>query len=75
MLTLFMAITNGVTWDDAIRPLRDVSFVAVALVIMYVTFAVFAILNAAWLHLAWSILSRNPHDGCIARTCRSAGRG
>ncbi|CAK9080981.1 2-dioxygenase (HGDO) (Homogentisate oxygenase) (Homogentisic acid oxidase) (Homogentisicase) [Durusdinium trenchii] len=45
MLTLFMAITNGVTWDDAIRPLRDVSFVAVALVIMYVTFAVFAILN------------------------------
>lgn len=45
MLTLFMAITNGLSWDDAIRPLRDVSYVAVFLVVIYVTIAVFAILN------------------------------
>eukprot|EP00435_Cladocopium_sp_Y103_P004633 s5166_g1.t1 len=45
MLTLFMAITNGLSWDDAIRPLRSVSYVAVALVVCYITLAVFAILN------------------------------
>jgi len=48
MLTLFMAITNGLSWDDAIRPLRDVSYVAVFLVVIYVTIAVFAILNVFW---------------------------
>lgn len=47
MLTLFMAITNGLSWDDALRPLRNVSYVAVALVVCYVTLAVFAILNAS----------------------------
>ncbi|CAK9102459.1 unnamed protein product [Durusdinium trenchii] len=45
MLTLFMAITNGVSWDDAIRPLREFSYVAVAFVCAYITIAVFAILN------------------------------
>ncbi|CAK9086705.1 unnamed protein product [Durusdinium trenchii] len=35
MLTLFMAITGGVSWDDAVRPLRDVSMLALALVIFY----------------------------------------
>lgn len=45
MLTLFMAITNGLSWDDALRPLRNVSYIAVALVVCYVTLAVFAILN------------------------------
>mmetsp|Transcript_5126 Transcript_5126/g.8612 ORF Transcript_5126/g.8612 Transcript_5126/m.8612 type:complete len:570 (+) Transcript_5126:43-1752(+) len=45
MLTLFMAITNGLSWDDALRPLRNVSYFAVALVVCYVTLAVFAILN------------------------------
>ena len=48
MLTLFMAITNGVSWDDAIRPLREFSYVAVAFVCAYITIAVFAILNASW---------------------------
>ena len=46
MLTLFMAITNGVSWDDTIRPLREVSKVAIMFVVAYVALAVFAILNA-----------------------------
>jgi len=45
MLTLFMAISGGVSWDDAVRPLRDVSPLALALVIFYVVIAVFAVLN------------------------------
>ena len=47
MLTLFMAITNGVSWDDAVHPLRSISGVAVAFVCIYVSIAVFAILNVA----------------------------
>lgn len=45
MLTLFMAITNGVSWDETIRPLREVSKVAIIFVVAYVALAVFAILN------------------------------
>ena len=46
MLTLFMAITNGVSWDETIRPLREVSKVAIIFVVAYVALAVFVILNA-----------------------------
>lgn len=45
MLTLFMAITNSVSWDETIRPLREVSKVAIIFVVAYVALAVFAILN------------------------------
>lgn len=47
MLTLFMAISGGVNWDDAIRPLRDVSLMALVLMVVYVFITVFAVLNAA----------------------------
>ncbi|CAK9107350.1 unnamed protein product [Durusdinium trenchii] len=42
------AITGGVSWDDAVWPLRDVSMLALALVIFYVVIAVFAVLNDTW---------------------------
>jgi len=45
MLTLFMAISQGLNWEDAMEPLRDVSALAVVLVILYVVITVFAILN------------------------------
>eukprot|EP00439_Symbiodinium_sp_Y106_P048687 s2778_g6.t1 len=45
MLTLFMAISGGLSWDDAMRPLRQVSSLALALVILYIVIAVFAVLN------------------------------
>lgn len=48
MLTLFMAITNGISWDDTIRPLRQVSYVGIMFVIAYIAIAVLAVLNAAW---------------------------
>eukprot|EP00435_Cladocopium_sp_Y103_P027573 s3410_g6.t2 len=45
MLTLFMAISQGLNWEDAMEPLREVSALAVVLVILYVVITVFAILN------------------------------
>ena len=50
MLTLFMAISQGLNWEDAMEPLRDVSALAVGLVILYVVITVFAILNAPSAH-------------------------
>ncbi|CAL1132904.1 unnamed protein product [Cladocopium goreaui] len=50
MFTLFMAITGGISWEDALKPLRDISSVAVACMVLYIVIAVFAILNvlALW---------------------------
>ncbi|OLP82788.1 hypothetical protein AK812_SmicGene36536 [Symbiodinium microadriaticum] len=45
MLTLFYAITNGVAWSDAVRPLEDVSMLAVGFVIFYIIISVFTLLN------------------------------
>lgn len=50
-----MAITNGISWDDAIRPLRQVSYVGIMFVIAYIAIAVLAVLNAAWLHTAFGV--------------------
>ncbi|CAE7466719.1 unnamed protein product [Symbiodinium pilosum] len=40
-----MSISGGLSWDDAMRPLRQVSSLALALVILYIVIAVFAVLN------------------------------
>mmetsp|Transcript_50037 Transcript_50037/g.119525 ORF Transcript_50037/g.119525 Transcript_50037/m.119525 type:complete len:626 (-) Transcript_50037:162-2039(-) len=45
ILTLFMAITGGLSWGEALDPLFAVSYIAVASMILYVVFAVFAVLN------------------------------
>ncbi|CAE7360844.1 Cacna1s [Symbiodinium natans] len=45
ILTLFMAITGGLSWGEALDPLFEVSYLAVASMILYVVFAVFAVLN------------------------------
>ncbi|CAE7460330.1 unnamed protein product [Symbiodinium natans] len=45
MLTLFYAITNGVAWAETLRPLEDVSFLAVIFVIFYIIISVFTLLN------------------------------
>lgn len=34
MITLFLAITGGLSWDDAFRPLREVSVFAMSLLIL-----------------------------------------
>lgn len=45
MLTLFASISGGLDWESAIQALMEVSGWAVALVLCYVTIAVFAVLN------------------------------
>lgn len=42
--TLFLAITGGLSWDDAFRPLRF-SPLAVVLLVLYIIVTVFAVLN------------------------------
>ena len=45
MLTLFMSITGGVSWVEALEPLRDASELAAAMMLLYIFITIFAILN------------------------------
>eukprot|EP00435_Cladocopium_sp_Y103_P021893 s1939_g5.t1 len=45
MLSLFMAIANGVSWHELVAPLRHISVVWVALFLFYIFFTYFAVLN------------------------------
>eukprot|EP00439_Symbiodinium_sp_Y106_P040079 s2778_g4.t3 len=45
MLTLFLAICGGISWDEAFRPIRQFSVVGTVLLLLYIFIAVFAILN------------------------------
>lgn len=45
MLTLFMSIAGGVSWEDAIAPLMAISTVWLLAFLFYVSFTYFAVLN------------------------------
>mmetsp|Transcript_34701 Transcript_34701/g.91653 ORF Transcript_34701/g.91653 Transcript_34701/m.91653 type:complete len:642 (-) Transcript_34701:19-1944(-) len=45
MLTLFMSITNGVDWEDVVRPLTGMHGTWVALFICFICFTQMAVLN------------------------------
>ncbi|CAE7233511.1 unnamed protein product, partial [Symbiodinium necroappetens] len=45
MLTLLMAITGGLSWNDALTPLRPISEIAVTGLIAYIVITVLAVLN------------------------------
>jgi len=45
MLTLFEAVTGGVDWDLAVRPLAKISFAWVLCFVGYISFTCFAVLN------------------------------
>jgi len=45
MLTLFLAITGGISWNDALDPLWKVSTVAVVSLCLYIVITIFAVLN------------------------------
>ncbi|CAE6951294.1 Cacna1c [Symbiodinium natans] len=45
MLSLFMAIANGVSWEEILNPLRAISSAWVFLFLFYVAFTYFAVLN------------------------------
>jgi len=45
MLTLFMSIAGGLSWEDALTPLRGVSALAVIFMVIFIVITVFAVLN------------------------------
>jgi len=45
MLTLFLSITNGISWDEALQPLRQISDIAVVGLLIYIVITVLAVLN------------------------------
>ncbi|CAE7741006.1 SCN5A, partial [Symbiodinium pilosum] len=45
MLTLMMAITGGLSWSEALTPLRTVSEMAVVGLLLYIVITVLAVLN------------------------------
>eukprot|EP00435_Cladocopium_sp_Y103_P034293 s1325_g8.t2 len=45
MLTLFMSITGGLSWEAALRPMSKVSPFCVFLLLFYISFSYFAVLN------------------------------
>jgi len=45
MLTLFMSISGGIDWDDALAPLQTVSPIAVCAMLLYIVITVFTVVN------------------------------
>ncbi|CAE7687347.1 Scn11a [Symbiodinium sp. CCMP2456] len=45
MLTLFISISGGLSWSEALQPLRDVSEIAFLCMVVYIVLTVLAILN------------------------------
>ncbi|CAE7301905.1 CACNA1H [Symbiodinium sp. CCMP2592] len=45
MLSLFMSIAGGVSWEEVVLPLRAISVVWVVIFLTYVSFTYFAVLN------------------------------
>jgi len=45
MLTLFMSISGGLSWNEAIRPLRAISDMWILMYLFFISFTYFAVLN------------------------------
>ncbi|CAL1135245.1 unnamed protein product, partial [Cladocopium goreaui] len=45
MLTLYLSITGGLSWESALRPLQEVNPLAVISMLVYITITIFAVLN------------------------------
>mmetsp|Transcript_47564 Transcript_47564/g.106820 ORF Transcript_47564/g.106820 Transcript_47564/m.106820 type:complete len:647 (+) Transcript_47564:23-1963(+) len=45
MLSLFMSIAGGVSWEDVVSPLKSISWIWVGCFLFYVSFTYFAVLN------------------------------
>ena len=45
MLTLFMSLSGGVSWEQALAPLKEVSAIWVICYVGYIAFTYFAVLN------------------------------
>jgi len=62
MLTLFQAITGGVSWIEVARPLSDLSFLLVILFIVYICFAQMAVLNVLTGAFCQNAIDSAAHD-------------
>lgn len=55
MLSLFMSISGGVSWENVISPLKKISTAWVVVYLFYISFTYFAVLNVvtadAFMHL------------------------
>eukprot|EP00927_Polykrikos_kofoidii_P082304 TRINITY_DN814_c0_g1_i1.p1 TRINITY_DN814_c0_g1~~TRINITY_DN814_c0_g1_i1.p1 ORF type:complete len:785 (+),score=94.43 TRINITY_DN814_c0_g1_i1:97-2451(+) len=45
ILTLYAAMSNGISWELVLRPLVNIGWIYAALFITYITFAIFGLLN------------------------------
>eukprot|EP00931_Biecheleriopsis_adriatica_P043865 TRINITY_DN25065_c0_g1_i1.p1 TRINITY_DN25065_c0_g1~~TRINITY_DN25065_c0_g1_i1.p1 ORF type:complete len:620 (-),score=104.79 TRINITY_DN25065_c0_g1_i1:103-1962(-) len=45
MLTLFLVISDGVSWREVLQPLREIHWIAMVLLIVFVVITQFAVLN------------------------------
>ena len=67
MLTLFMAITGGISWIEALEPLQTISFFAVLFFIFYIIVTVFAVMNVAtWQHGSGALVGTRL-CGCVQK--------
>ncbi|OLP82782.1 hypothetical protein AK812_SmicGene36531 [Symbiodinium microadriaticum] len=66
MLTLLFAITDGISWEQALNPLREVSLLAVAVLIFYIIISFFTILNVVTGVFVNTAIERANYDRDIA---------
>jgi len=62
MFTLFKAICDGMSWEQAIAPLSDVHWICVGLFTAYIAFASFAVLNVVTGVFCQSAIESAQHD-------------
>jgi len=62
MFTLFKAICDGMSWEQAVDPLSDVHWICVGLFTAYIAFASFAVLNVVTGVFCQSAIDSAQHD-------------
>jgi len=62
MLTLFQAVTGGVSWDDVSRPLSSMGSIPVLMFVVYICFAQLAVLNVITGVFCQSAIDSAAHD-------------
>ncbi|CAJ1342823.1 unnamed protein product [Effrenium voratum] len=66
MLSLFMSIAGGVSWEDVVAPLKAISTMWVVVYLFYVSFTVFAVLNVVTGVFCQTAIESAQHDHALA---------
>ena len=69
MLTLFMSLAGGVSWEQALAPLREISAIWVICYVGYIAFTYFAVLNEPASVSPWHML--HSCERCMGKRCAS----